>query len=198
MNIEIKKQQLFDLYGDYAKITQPYLASAVCRNGCADCCTTVGSIDITTLEGFIILRHLKGLSPTAQKNLNKRLKQNRKIKQEAKFARCAFLQDDNSCAIYPLRPFSCRRLYSIRKCGESGPTVHRQAWEAAEQIRLAIQQLDNTGYMGHMSYILQLLNDPKFLKTYLSGEFSPEDIRTFAMNHGLFINRLALPFHNQG
>lgn len=197
MNIGEKKQQLLDLYGDYTKIAQPYLASAVCKKGCADCCTTVGSVDITTLEGFIILKHLKGLNPTIQQDLNKKLKQNRKTKQESKFARCAFLQVDNSCAIYPLRPFSCRRLYSIRLCGESGPTVHRQAWEAAEQICLAIQQLDNTGYMGHLSYVLQLLNDPKFLKTYLSGEFSPEDIRSFAMNHGLFINRFAQPFNIQ-
>jgi Fe-S-cluster containining protein len=189
VDIEKKRQQLICLYGDYVKIAQPYLASAVCRQGCADCCTTVGSVDITTLEGLIILRHLKTLNPKIQKDFNKRLKQNRKIKQESRFARCAFLGTDNLCAIYPLRPFSCRRLYSIRPCGENGPTVHRQAWEAAEQICFAVQQVDDTGYLGHMSYILQLLNDPKFLKTYLSGGFSPEEIRTFAMSNSLVINR---------
>jgi len=197
VDIEKKHQQLLDLYADYAKIAQPYLASAVCKQGCADCCTMVGSVDITTLEGLIILNYLKALNPNIQKDLNKKLKQNRKTKQQSKFARCAFLQNDDACAIYPLRPFSCRRLYSIRLCGESGPTLHRQAWEAAEQICLAIQQLDNTGYTGHMSYVLQLLNDSTFLKTYLSGEFSPQVIRNFAMNHGIVINRPARPFNMQ-
>lgn len=193
MNTEEKARVLFDLYDKYAELAQPYTASAVCRKGCADCCTNVGSVDITTLEGWVILKHLRGLAPSTQKELSKKLKQNRKVKLESRFARCAFLQRDDCCTIYPLRPFSCRRLYSIQPCGESGPTVHRQAWETAEQICLAIQQLDDTGYMGHMSYILQLLADPKFLKTYLAGNFSPDNIRTFAMQRNIFINRFARP-----
>lgn len=193
MNIEEKKSQLFDLYDRYAKLAEPFFLSAVCEKGCADCCTSVGNVDIVTLEGLIILKYLRSLDSSLQKDLHKKLKQNRKTKKESKYARCAFLLADNSCMIYPVRPFSCRRLYSIRVCGESGPTVHRQAWEAAEQIQSAIRQVDSNGYMGHMSYILQLLNDSNFLKTYLADKFSPYDIQTFAMNHGISINRLAHP-----
>ena len=188
LNFENKKQQLFELYGKYAELVQPYTASAVCGKGCADCCTNVGSVDVTTLEGLIIHKHLKGFDPALQKELRKKLKLNRQTKQDSKFARCAFLLSDNSCVIYPFRPFSCRRLYSIRPCGETGPTVHRQAWDAAEQIRIAIQKLDDNGYMGHISYILQLMNDPKFLRTYLDGNFSPQEIRSFAVSHHLSIN----------
>jgi uncharacterized protein len=191
LDFEHKKQQLSELYTRYAEVVQPYLASAVCGKGCADCCINVGSIDITTLEGLIIHKHLKELAHPLQKELNKKLKLNRRTKQDCKFARCAFLLADNSCIIYPLRPFSCRRLYSIRRCGETGPTVHRQAWDAAEQIRVAIQKLDDTGYVGHISYILQLMNDSRFLKVYLAGNFSPQEIRSFSTCYHLSINRLA-------
>ncbi len=193
MNIEEKKSQLFELYGRYTELAEPFFASAVCEKGCADCCTSVGNVDIVTLEGLIILKYLKSLDSAIQKDLLKKLKQNRKTKKESKYARCAFLQADNSCIIYSVRPFSCRRLYSIRLCGASGPTVHRQAWEAAEQLQLAIRQVDSNGYMGHMSYILQLLTESNFLKTYVADKFSPQDIQGFAVSHGISINSFAQP-----
>ncbi|MGA7876194.1 MAG: YkgJ family cysteine cluster protein [Desulfoferrobacter sp.] len=193
MNIEEKKSQLFELYGRYTELAEPFFASAVCKKGCADCCTSVGNVDIVTLEGLIILKYLKSLDSAIQKDLLKKLKQNRKTKKESKYARCAFLQADNSCIIYSVRPFSCRRLYSIRLCGVSGPTVHRQAWEAAEQLQLAIRQVDSNGYMGHMSYILQLLTESNFLKTYVADKFSPQEIQGFAVSHGISINSFAQP-----
>ncbi|MCK8602310.1 YkgJ family cysteine cluster protein [Desulfoferrobacter suflitae] len=193
MNIEAKKSRLFALYDKYAELARPFFASAVCEKGCADCCTSVGRVDIVTLEGMIILKQLKSLDAAVQKEVQKRLKQNRKTKRESKFARCAFLLADNSCMIYPVRPFSCRRLYSIQRCGTTGPTVHRQAWEAAEQVQLAIRQLDSSGCMGHMSYILQLLSDARFLKFYVTDQLSPQNIPNFAANLGISANRPARP-----
>lgn len=187
--IASKKKQLFELYAQFENAAQPYLQEAVCQKGCADCCTTVGSVDITTLEGIIILQHLQQSLPVhVQQTLQQRLKQNRKTKRQSKYARCAFLLEDKSCTIYAVRPFSCRRLYSIRRCGESGPLVHRQVWEAAQHVGCAIQSLDDTGYLGHISYILQLLNHLQFRKTYLSGGFAPQDIREFAQLHNIIIN----------
>lgn len=191
MDIREKIKRLQDLYGQFEAEAQPYLASAVCAPGCADCCTNVGSVDATTLEGWVILRHLQSCPTARQKDFARRLKQNRKMKMESKYARCAFLEKDNRCGIYAVRPFSCRRLYSIRKCGETGPTVHRQAWELAESTVTAIQSLDDTGYSGHISYVLQLLNDTAFRKVYLDDLFSPEAIRDYARSHDLVINRFA-------
>lgn len=173
-----------------------FAAGAVCQEGCADCCTMVGNVDITTLEGVVILRCIKRLNPAIQKDLNKKLKQNRKTKKESKFARCAFLLPNNSCCIYAVRPFSCRCLYSLQKCGENGPMIHRQAWQAAETMRSALRQLDDTGYTGHLGYILQLLNDARFSRTYLSGTFAPQEIQEFAMAHGITINRFSRTMQN--
>ena len=67
--------------------------------------------------------------------------------------------------------------------------AHRQAVESARSVVREIQQLDDTGYSGHISYILQLLGDTGFRKLYLSGGFAPERIMKFGKTHGLIINR---------
>lgn len=95
--------------------------------------------------------------------------------------------------MYPVRPFSCRLLYSVRQCGATGPVGHRQVWGLAESARHDLHLLDETGYSGHLSYILQLLSDPNFKQTYLAGRFEPDIIEDFARTHGILINRFAEP-----
>jgi uncharacterized protein len=102
--------------------------------------------------------------------LKKMIEENARWKEGSIYTRCAFLQDNLNCAIYRVRPFSCRRLYSLVRCGENGPTVHRQVWHMAEETITAIQALDADGCFGHLSHILLLLLEPGFRKTYLSGD----------------------------
>ncbi len=52
-----------------------------------------------------------------------------------------------------------------------------------------MQQLDDTGYSGHISFVLYLLDRPEFRKIYLSGGFDPSKIMEFGKNHGMVINR---------
>jgi hypothetical protein len=106
---------------------------------------------------------------------------------------CPFLLSDQTCEIYAFRPFSCRQLYSLKKCGVQGPTVHRQAMVLAQQFVKEIQQLDHTGYSGHISYILQLLEMKDFKKVYYSGDFNPQAIRSYGKKHCLVINRMVSP-----
>jgi hypothetical protein len=193
MNLKEKYQELLDLYARFKDEAGPYVASAVCRSGCADCCTSVGNVDVTTLEGLIILKHLQDMPDSHKKELDKKLKDNRKLKNESKYARCAFLKADDTCSIYAVRPFSCRRLYSLKTCGVTGPTVHRHVWILAGEIEAAIQLLDNNGYAGHMSYVLLLLKDAKFRNTYLNDGFAPDQIHDFLRTYHLSINRHASP-----
>lgn len=174
-------------------MAEPYLDSAVCGPGCADCCTNVGDIDSTTLEGFNIVCHLQKLDALQQKAFQKALKENARLKASSKFVRCPFLLKNDRCGIYPVRPFSCRRLYSVSKCGKEGPTVDRHFWELAEGTVGAIQKLDDTGYSGHLTFIIQLLKEARFRNTYLAGGFSPDDISLFAREHRLVINRFSGP-----
>jgi uncharacterized protein len=92
-----------------------------------------------------------------------------------------------------VRPFSCRQLYSVRECSEGGPMAHRQAVESAGATVSEIQHLDDTGYSGHISYILHLFADSAFRRLYLSGGFAPEMIVKFGRSHGLVIHKRPRP-----
>ncbi|MCG2757626.1 MAG: hypothetical protein L6263_04270, partial [Desulfobacteraceae bacterium] len=78
--------------------------------------------------------------------------------------------------------------------------VHRQAIELADYTISKLQQLDDTGYSGHMSFILYLLEKSGFRKAYLGGKFNPGKIMNFGKSHGIIINRFVkqrqLPVNN--
>jgi len=191
MNIEEKKRKLWELYDQYEIDVAEFKKDAACTIGCADCCTDVGNIDITTLEGILIRGQIESFEEPLRSEIKKKIEKNKSESEQKKFVRCAFLKDDNTCLIYPIRPFSCRHLYSIRKCSGEPPTIHRGAVELAKKTVREIQRLDFNGYSGHISYILYLLDNRNFRETYLSGRFKPEKIASFGRSHKIVINRLA-------
>lgn len=174
MDFENRRQHLFALYEVFEREAEPYKREAVCVRGCASCCIHVGSVDCTTLEGMVIRSYLRSLSPATRKELNRRLRDNRAEKATHRFARCAFLDEDRSCRIYSVRPFSCRQLYSLRKCGESGPIVHRAANQMVERTIEGLRMLDPHGLSGHVSFVLHLLEKDGFRRSYLKGTWKPE------------------------
>jgi uncharacterized protein len=191
VNLVHMRSRLHEIYSAFEAECAPFRSEAVCGPGCADCCTQVGNVDATTLEGIFIQDAARRLPAALQKELRRRIKENRKGRRQSRFTRCAFLLQDNLCAIYDSRPFSCRRLYSMKRCGEMGPTVHRSVWGMAEQTVQLLQELDETGCTGHMTFVLSLLNDAAFLKVYLQGGFAPDEARELIQAYGLIVNRYA-------
>jgi uncharacterized protein len=186
-----KKEKLRKTYSRFENETIPYSRQAFCKPGCSFCCTFMGNIDIITLEGLIILEHIESQPEELRAALKRKITENMAEKEKGHKPPCPFLKEDNTCLIYAVRPFSCRQLYSVKECGDSGPVAHRQAVESARSTVREIQQLDETGYSGHITYILQLLRDAGFRKLYLSDGFAPERIMKFGRTHGLIINRSA-------
>lgn len=186
-----KKEKLHNTYDRFERENAPYRQQAFCKPGCSFCCSFMGNIDIVTLEGLIILEHIGSQPEEFQAALKTKIAENKTKKEKGHKPPCPFLKENNTCLIYAVRPFSCRQLYSVRECGNSGPMAHRQTIESARSTVREIQQLDDTGYSGHISYILQLLDDTSFRKLYLSGGFTPERIMKFGKTHGLIINRVA-------
>jgi hypothetical protein len=93
--------------------------------------------------------------------------------------------------IYESRPFICRRIYSLKGCSKNQhPVVNRRVMELGDETIQRLQQLDDTGYSGHLSYVLYMLNSPIFLETYLSGNFRPEEVLDFGKSHKLIINQM--------
>lgn len=189
MDLEEKKKHLRELYAQYERDVAEFKKAAACELRCADCCIGVGDIDITTLEGVIIRERMDTFDKALQAEIKVGLAQNKAEREQGKLSRCAFLKGDNTCMIYDIRPFSCRQLYSVKRCNGAPPTIHRQALNLAKQTVDKMQRLDFGGYSGHISYILYLLAKEDFRRLYLHGKSDPRKIVNFGRSHGIVINR---------
>jgi len=188
MDLKEKKTRVYELYDKYERLVQPYKFQAVCEKGCASCCIDVGSVGATTLEGLIILEYVQGWDRQALKEINRNLGENRNDKLSQVFTRCAFLDQEQSCRIYAVRPFSCRRLYSMRQCDGQGAVVHRQAVMVGQKIEKELQELDPGGCSGHLSFILHLLEREPFRRGYLKGSWKVEDFRDIIESYELVVH----------
>jgi len=184
-----KKKQVFALYQQYERLVEPYKSQAVCEKGCASCCIDVGSVGATTLEGLIITEYLQGWDRQALKEIHRSLRENRNDKLRQVFVRCAFLDQEQSCRIYAVRPFSCRRLYSVKKCDGSGALVHRQAVVLGQKIERELQKLDPGGCSGHLSYILRLLEKNGFREGYLRENWSTAEFKDIIERYELVVHK---------
>ena len=189
MNPKHKYTALENLYRRYESEARPFKVDALCKSGCAFCCTDMGNVDVTTLEALIIHEHLQTLSKPDRRHLAHQIKVNRNRKMQGRKAPCPFLDTHHTCRIYPIRPFSCRQLYSLKPCEKNGAVIHRKAHALAQKTITALKHLDDTGYNGHLTFVLQLLDDRCFKTTYLSGGFDPAAIAAFGKAHGIGINR---------
>ena len=54
MDFDAQKKELDVIYARYEREVALYKAGAICKPGCAFCCTHFGNVDVTTLEGRII------------------------------------------------------------------------------------------------------------------------------------------------
>ena len=190
MDIHAKFEKIGDIYAEFEAAAAEFRKAAVCMPGCAFCCTEMGMVDMTTLEGLMIRERLSKLKRPAAAAVAKALNRDVRLKEQGQHNRCPFLQKNARCRIYDTRPFSCRQLYSLKKCGAQGPTVHRRTVALARETVAKIQALDNTGYSGHLSYILHMLASEKFRRTYLAGRFKPEEVMAFGKSHQIVINRM--------
>jgi len=186
-----KLETLQEIYNAFARETAPFRREAACTEGCAFCCTDAGRIDCTTLEGLVIHNHIQRMPRARQTSVKKALKQDMKRREAGRPSACPFLMKTRACMIYAIRPFACRRIYSLHRCSkEQPPLISRQVMVLAAEAIKALQRLDDTGYAGHLSYILHMLDAPRFLATYRAGEFKPEEVMAFGKSHGIVINRM--------
>jgi Fe-S-cluster containining protein len=191
--MEEKILELANIYSAFAQGANGYTCQGACQKGCGFCCTDAGSIDMTTLEGVQIQRAIKLLPRSRQISLAKALAKNLRKREKQETHPCPFLLKNRGCMIYQVRPFACRRIYSNHVCTrENPPQVNRHVMEMAASSIRELQQLDNTGYSGHISFVLHMLDTPAFLETYLAGEFKPEAIMRFGKSHGIVINKMMI------
>lgn len=184
-----KIAELDRIYQQFFEKAHAYTQDAICKAGCAFCCTGTGTIDVTTLEGLRILRHIRTFPGALQKNLEKSIAKDRKNRELSRKSSCPFLNKKRNCSIYDVRPFVCRRLYSLADCHPQGPTLHKEVVEMGARTRDQLQVLDSNGYSGHISFILHLFGEPGFRETYCADGFDPSAIMAYGKAHKLVIHR---------
>ena len=189
--MEEKIRHLQPIYDAFEAAAAPYKADAACAKGCAFCCTDAGSIHITTLEGLVIRRRIEQLPRSRQVTVKKSLTADMKRRERTQPSACPLLMKNRACMIYDQRPFACRRIYSLKTCSANQhPVLSKQVMALGDGAIRKLQQLDATGYSGHLAYILHMLATPAFLNTYLAGDHRPEEIMQFGKSHGIVINRI--------
>jgi Fe-S-cluster containining protein len=182
------------IYRSFDREATAYRSGVACESGCAFCCTDAGRIDAITLEGLRIRDRIDKMPRPRQISLRKALKRDMQKREAGLPSPCPFLMKTKACLIYPIRPFACRRIYSLHRCSkEQPPLLTRQVMAIAAKAIAALQRLDENGYSGHLSFILHMLDTPRFLATYQAGDFRPEEIMAFGKTHRIAINRMAAP-----
>ncbi len=189
--MQYSEDTLTSIYNDFESQAAAYKIDAACKRGCAFCCTDAGSIHITTYEGLIIRDAVARMPRPRRTTIRKTLTKDMKNREAGRPSPCPFLMKNKACMIYAIRPFICRRVYSTRICTKDMPPIlNRKVMDLADRTIKKLQDLDNTGYSGHVAYILYMLDQAKFRDTYLAGDFKPEEIIEFGKHYGIVINRM--------
>ena len=147
-----------------------------CSPGCSSCCTR--NVTITALEGRRILDYLQsqrsatwladrfnGLKPlpspaqTTNEYIAAILNGLEESPSQADFQeKCPFL-DDEKCAIYPVRPFSCRCFFSTTDCASQHvATVDNSHLYGSMAMLQIIEHLGQFDWWGNMVEVIAVLS----------------------------------------
>jgi len=146
----------------------------VCRKKCADCCTC--NVIVTSLETAFLVQSMdsNGLADLKQRLAEKfpgkryipKMTTNQfaslcvsgqEIPEEENnpdWGKCPFLEND-SCTLYPVRPFGCRSMMSQVNCRKTGyAQVPPLALTITNIFLQYIEHLDHQGLSGNLSDML--------------------------------------------
>ena len=121
----MRQHRQFDRFVDQWLTDYGALGKTIyCRTGCAGCCLL--AVHATFPEAVVIASKLSQLQTTQLSAYISRLKQALSTLSDLKsylkshrqsVGPCPFLDGQNNCSIYPVRPLSCRALLSTRPAG---------------------------------------------------------------------------------
>lgn len=170
----IQQLLLTTLYDAFAQWADTF--AFACRKGCATCCTR--SVTMTSLEGDGIMAFLAEgdrlselAAPAFQPAANRTVQcttntfvaahlRGESVEEAESWdlRPCPFLKEE-SCSIYPVRPFGCRLFASLDSCAASGVADMPPGYlSGATALLQYIEHLDNGGRWGTMVELLAELN----------------------------------------
>lgn len=173
----MKQEILSAIYNTFEEWAQPN--SICCMEGCSSCCTQ--NVTMTALEGERVLQFVKENKPDGwlSKRLNSLGNYSPPSMTFNEFADncfqgiestpdtysnnapCPFLEND-SCSIYPVRPFGCRMFISAKPCSETEKAVVSETYvEGATAMCQLIEHLGQKEAWGSMYDVLLCLLDSR-------------------------------------
>ncbi|MEE4242620.1 MAG: YkgJ family cysteine cluster protein [Desulfopila sp.] len=178
----IKNTILEVIYTQFSKWSAS--ADYCCSPGCSSCCTR--NVSITALEGHRILEYIQNQKtagwfagrmnplqplPSPRQTINEYIAAILNGDEDAAppavdfQEHCPFLENE-MCAIYPVRPFSCRCFYSTTPCAlqqtATVPDSHLYVSMAMQQI---IEHLGQFDWWGNMIEVIAVLSrNPEYQK----------------------------------
>lgn len=150
-----------------------------CQRGCSGCCTQ--NVTITAVEAEEILRYI--LAENKSHWFSERLASDRNHQppkmttndfaaacldgrdidpgEQQNLHPCPFLEEkEQTCTIYPVRPFGCRLFVSTLKCSAKQPAqVPDYYFEGSTAVTQLIEHLGQKEYWGNMLDVLPALLD---------------------------------------
>lgn len=160
-----------------------------CEKYCAHCCTA--NVTMTTLEGYRILNHMEQTGETHYlKTIARQAHPDRflpRISINRMADICARGGDppdehlnpdagpcpilaDNTCPLYPVRPFGCRCMVSARNCGLTGFADMDPFILAVNDVFLQyLEHIDAQGYTGNFVDVMQFLESDENRQKYAAG-----------------------------
>ena len=190
MTIEQKLDLLNRIYGIYDAFARSL--DVACKKYCAHCCTS--NVSLTTLEGYRLvhslepdqLEYLQGcLEPASEKRVFRPLlttnrmaefcREGREIPEEVfgDLGENCPLLEQNTCPVYPRRPFGCRCLVSRVSCSESGTAEMPDFVLTVNTVFLqTIEHLDSTGCTGNLADVLLCLLSDENRQAFREGRLS--------------------------
>ncbi|MFZ5867979.1 MAG: YkgJ family cysteine cluster protein [Thermodesulfobacteriota bacterium] len=188
MSFALKKRLLRAVYDLYDREVRRF--PAACRKDCSACCTR--NVLATTLEAAYAREELtevrlqelyKLIPPDSQENrLQPKLTVNelagyclRKDEPPPEYslrhsAPCPFRNADG-CAIYEVRPFACRSMWSTRVCADDGEAEMPALLVTLNGVFFQVlEHLDTGGLYGNLLDLLEFLGNSDVGIAYGSGE----------------------------
>lgn len=109
-----KVKALYDIIDEVNEDSFKGKQQPSCSKGCAHCCYI--QVSTTEWEADLILDYMKHYNLEFEPKDIERLKKQAVCKDDSDYIlspdrKCVFLQDDNSCGIYEVRPSTCRNYY---------------------------------------------------------------------------------------
>jgi Fe-S-cluster containining protein len=155
-----------------------------CKRGCALCCTR--NVTLTGLEALRIAEHIRG-KPEYRAALRSASEKKRfrpvctfnqiaeicmrggdfpEEEMDPAWTPCPLLKNAE-CSIYPIRPFGCRCMISMRSCAENNYAEMSEFTATINDVFLQyIEHIDAGGCFGNLTDMLLFLEDEKRAADY--------------------------------